>query len=176
MASISLFCRRQEIYRNKLTGCIAVLLAWLIMRHRFLERFLKDHGYLEPYFHQNYIVVWVPYPIQFLKIVTFLSNCTSGNSYSLIVFQNYLDLLVVLTQDFPLMRSSVISQSMLRRLDLNFLNSLSPMLNFFAISILNHSLLVFFILVVFKGAISLTTSINFWKKLSYVLFILWYFS
>ena len=57
-----------------------------------------------------------------------------------------------------------------------FLNNLSLMLNFSAISLSNHSLLVFYILAVFKGAISLTTSINFWKKSLYALFILWYFS
>ena len=49
--------------------------------------------------------------------------------------------------------------------DLNFLNSLSLMINFSAISRSSHSLLVFFILAVFKGAILLTTSIIFWKKL-----------
>ena len=37
-----------------------------------------------------------------------------------------------------------ISQSMLRRLDLNFLNNLSLKLNFSTISLSNHSLLVFF--------------------------------
>ena len=102
-----LFCRRQEIYRKKLTDCIAVLLVWLIMRHRLLERFLKDHRCLEPYFHQNFLVFWIPYPIQFSKIVTFLSNCTSFNSYSLIVFQNYSEASVVLTQGFPLIRSNI---------------------------------------------------------------------
>ena len=52
------------------------------------------------------------------------------------------------------------------------------MLNFSAISWSNHSLLVFFILAVFKGAILLTTSIIFWKKivvcLVYIIFrIVW---
>ena len=32
---------------------------------------------------------------------------TSCNTYSLIVFQNYLEVLVVLTQGFPLMRSNI---------------------------------------------------------------------
>ena len=39
------------------------------------------------------------------------------------------------------------------------------MLNFSAISLSNYSLLVFFILTIFKGAILLATSINFWKKI-----------
>ena len=67
-----------------------------------------------------------------------------------------------------------ISQPMLRQLDLNFLNSLSLMLNFPAISLSNHSLLVFFILIVFEGEILLNTSINFWKQLLYALFILYF--
>ena len=97
--------------RRKLTDCIAVLLASLIMRHRLLERFLKDHRCLEPYFHQNVLVFWITYPIQFLRIVTFLSNCTSCNSYSLIAFQNYSGVLAVLTQGFPLIRSNVCQSS-----------------------------------------------------------------
>ena len=84
---------------------MVVLLAWLMMRHCFLERFLKGHWCLESYFHQNFLVFWIPYPFQFLKVVTFPSNCTSCDSYSLIVYQNYLEILVVLTQGFPLMRS-----------------------------------------------------------------------
>ena len=49
-----------------------------------------------------------------------------------------------------------ISQSMWRRLDLNFLNNLFLKLNFSTISLSNHSLLVLFILTVFKGAIFFT--------------------
>ena len=108
-----LFCRRQEIYRKKLTDCIAVLLAWLIMMHRLLEKFLKDHRCLEPYFHQNFLVFRIPYPNQFLQIVTFPSNYISCNSYSLIVFQNYSEVLVVLTQGFPLMRSNIFKKFLL---------------------------------------------------------------
>ena len=104
MASILLFYRRQEIYRKKLTDCIAVLLAWLIMMHSLLEIFLKDHQCLEPYFHQYFLVFWMPYPIQFLETVAFPSNCISFNSYSLIVFQNFYVVLVALTQGFSLMR------------------------------------------------------------------------
>ena len=103
MASILLFCRSQEIYRKKLTDCNAVLLAL----HRLLERFLKDHLCLEPYFHQNVLVFWIPYLIQFSKIVTFHSSCTSCNSFLLIVFQNYSQVLAVLTQGFPLMKSNI---------------------------------------------------------------------
>ena len=55
--------------------------------------------------------------------------------------------------------------SMLRRLDLNLSKSLWLMLDFSAMSLSNHSLLVFIILTVFKGAILLTTSINSWKNL-----------
>ena len=47
------------------------------------------------------------YPVQSSKIVTFPSNHTSCNSYSLIVLQNYLEILAVLTQGFPLMRSNM---------------------------------------------------------------------
>ena len=107
VASILLFCRRQEIYRKKLTDCIAVLLAWPIMMHRLLERFQKDHRCLEPYFHQIFLVFWIPYPIQFLQKVTFPSNCIYCNSYSLIAFQNYSEVLVVLTQGFQLIRSNI---------------------------------------------------------------------
>ena len=62
-----------------------------------------------------------------------------------------------------------------------FLNSLSIMLNFSAISLSNHSLLVFFILAVFKGAILLITAINLKKNvacLAYVMifFIVWEFN
>ena len=48
----------------------------------------------------------------------------------------------------------------LRQLDLNFLNNLPLKLNFSTISLSNHSLLVFFILTVFKGAIPFTTPIS----------------
>ena len=98
---------------EKLTDCIAVLLAWLIMMHRLLEKFLKDHRCLEPYFHQNFLVFRIPYPNQFLQIVTFPSNYISCNSYSLIVFQNYSEVLVVLTQGFPLMRSNIFKKFLL---------------------------------------------------------------
>ena len=47
-----------------------------------------------------FLVFWITYPIQFLQIVTFPANCLSCNSYSLIVFQNYSEVLVVLTQAF----------------------------------------------------------------------------
>ena len=97
----------QGIYRKKLADCRAMLLSWLTMMHRLLERFLKDHWCLEPYFHQNFSVFWIPYPIQFQQIITFPSNQISCNSYSLIVFQNYSEILLVLTQAFPLMRSKV---------------------------------------------------------------------
>ena len=70
-----------------------------------LQASMKGHWCLESYFHQKFLVFWIPYPIQFLKIVTFPSNCTSCDIYSLIVYQNYLEILVVLTQGFPLMRS-----------------------------------------------------------------------
>ena len=43
----------------------------------------------------------------FLRIVTFPSICTSCNSYSLILLQNYSEALAVLTQGFPLMRSNI---------------------------------------------------------------------
>ena len=59
----------QEIYQKKLADCIAVLLAWLIMRHPLLERFLKDHWCLEPFFHQN-----------FLNILNTLCNSILKNS------------------------------------------------------------------------------------------------
>ena len=107
MVSILLFFRSQEIYRKKLTDYIAVLLAWLIMRHHLLERFPKDHRCLEPYLHQKFLVFWIPYLIQLLKIVTSPSNCSSCNSYLLIVFQNYSEVLAVLTQGFPLMRINI---------------------------------------------------------------------
>ena len=83
-----------------------IVLVWLIAMHRLLERFLKDHWCLEPYFHQFFLVFWIPYSIQFLEMVTFSSNWISCNSYSLIVFQNYSESLVVLTQSFPVMRSN----------------------------------------------------------------------
>ena len=63
------------------------------------------------------------------------------------------------------------SQPMLRQLYLNFLNSLSLMLNFPAISLSNHSFIVLFIL---KGEILLNISINFWKQSLYALFILYF--
>ena len=72
--------------------------------------------------------------------------------------------------------SFYISQSILRRLDLNFLNNLSLKLNFSAISLSNHSLLVFFVVIVFKGAILFTTSIRLGTKLLYALCTLLYYS
>ena len=113
MASTLLFCRRQEIHRKKLTDFIDVLLASLMMMHRLLERFLKYHRCLKLYFHENVLVFWMPYTIQFLRIGTAPSNCISCNSYSLIVFQNYLGILVVLTQGFPLMRSNIFKKLLL---------------------------------------------------------------
>ena len=82
-----------------------------------------------------------------LKILFFLMFNCSLNVISFLV-------------DFPVMRWLDLSW-----LDLSFLNSLSLMLKFFAISPSNHSFLAFLILAVFKGAILLTTSINFWKKI-----------
>ena len=107
VTSILLFWRREEIYRKKLTDCVSVLLAWLITMHCLLERFLKDHWCLMPYFHQTFSVIWILCTIQFSQIIFCPSNCISGNSYSLIVFQNYSEVLVVLTQGFPLMRSNI---------------------------------------------------------------------
>ena len=49
----------------------------------------------------------MPYPTRFLQIVTFPSNFISCNSYLLIVSKKKLDVLVVLTQGFPLMRIKV---------------------------------------------------------------------
>ena len=130
------------------------------MMHHLLEKLLKDHQCLEPYFHQKNFGILNTLSELVLQIVTFLSNCISCNSYSLTIFQNYL----VLT-GFPLMRNNnfplltvsqminhfchfkhifdsvlflfgsssdfkVFPQSMLRQLDLNFLNSLSLMLFF----------------------------------------------
>ena len=98
-----LFCRCQEIYLKKLTDCIAMLLVWLIMLHCLSERFLKDCQYLEPYFYQNFFSI-----LNTLSDSIFansnLSNCISCNSYSLVVFQNYSEVLVVLTQGFLLMK------------------------------------------------------------------------
>ena len=71
-----------KICRKKSAGCIVALLGWLIMRHCLLERFLKDHQFLEPYFLQKNFLFWIPYQIQFLQIVTFPSYYNFCNSYS----------------------------------------------------------------------------------------------
>ena len=103
MASILLFCMRKKTYRNKLTDCV--------MANNEASLFLKDHRCLEPYFYQFFLVFWTLYLIQFLKIVTFPSNCTVCNSYLQIVLQNHSEVFGSFnTQGFPLMRNNIFKE------------------------------------------------------------------
>ena len=91
--------------------------------------------------------------------------------YFLLVFPKNDFSCYIISRWTPFLASLYISQSILRRSALNFLNNLSLKLNFSAISLWNHSLLVFFIFTVFKGAILFTASTSLLKMSVCTLFI-----
>ena len=90
--------------------------------------------------------------------------------YFLLVFRQNDFSYYIISRWTSFLASLYISQSILRQFALNFLNNLSLKLNFSAIFLSNHSLLVFFIFTVFKDVILFIASISLWKKLFYALF------
>ena len=73
------------------------------MMQRLFERFLKDHQCLEPYFHHN-IFQYFEY-LMFHSIFANSKLCTSCNSYSLTIFQNYSEVSNIF-QKFPVLTVS----------------------------------------------------------------------